>query len=54
MDFDHLPGKRKVDTVSQMVTDLEPWEKILREIAKTELVCSNCHRIRTRDRQSGI
>lgn len=54
MDFDHLPGTRKVNSVSAMVTLLCPWEKIMAEIRKCELVCSNCHRIRTNARQTGL
>ena len=45
MHFDHLPGSIKVSGLSQMRT----WslEKIKTEIAKCELVCANCHAIRT-------
>ena len=50
MDFDHLPGRRKVDAVSQMALDVLKWKTIEEEIAKCELVCANCHRIRTHNR----
>ena len=43
MDFDHLEDK--VDLVSRMVS-CGP-ERILAEVAKCDLVCANCHRIRT-------
>ena len=26
------------------------WERVQAEIAKCEIVCANCHRVRTRDR----
>jgi hypothetical protein len=45
MDFDHQRDKRAAvaKLVSQMVTE----EALLCEIAKCEVVCANCHRIRT-------
>lgn len=46
MQWDHLPGSAKIDEVSNMVR-----EKILKEIAKCEPVCANCHCIRTYERR---
>lgn len=51
MDFDHRPGEVKVNCVGIMVAHGWSWEKIETEIAKCDLVCSNCHRIRTRKRR---
>lgn len=44
MDFDHVRGE-KVAGISQMWC----WnhEKVLVELAKCDLVCANCHRVRT-------
>lgn len=50
MDFDHLDASEKTDAVSQMIRRVLTWETIEAEIAKCELVCSNCHRIRTWNR----
>lgn len=47
MDFDHVRGS-KAESVSQMQS--ESYITILMEIAKCELVCANCHRIRTDSR----
>jgi hypothetical protein len=47
MDFDHLRDKEF--NISHMVRN-NSWDKILAELAKCELVCSNCHRLRTRTR----
>lgn len=47
MDFDHLPEFDKRYTISKMVQMQCKIETILEEIAKCELVCANCHRIRT-------
>ncbi len=44
MDFDHVRGE-KVSGISQMQN--WPHFKLKEEIAKCEVVCSNCHRIRT-------
>jgi hypothetical protein len=44
MDFDHANGD-KAATVSQMM--FAPEADVLREIQKCELVCANCHRVRT-------
>lgn len=46
MDFDHL-GDDKEYIISQMVGSGFGIESIQREIDKCELVCSNCHRVRT-------
>lgn len=48
LDFDHLPGAEKTKNVALMWGF--SWEKVLAEIAKCEVVCSNCHRHRTRIR----
>jgi len=45
MDFDHRQGEEKVRGVSAMVG--QSPETILLEIAKCDLVCANCHRVRT-------
>ena len=48
LEFDHLPGKEKTRTVASLV--YHSWEKIWSEVAKCEVVCSNCHSIRTIER----
>lgn len=50
MDFDHLSGTSKVMDVSTMAKQGLARQRILDEIAKCELVCANCHRIRTKQR----
>jgi hypothetical protein len=44
MDFDHVIGEKKFE-VSKMV--LRSLQSILDEIAKCDLVCACCHRVRT-------
>ncbi len=45
MDFDHVRGV-KLFRVSAMQG--QAWDRVLAEIAKCDLVCANCHRIRTK------
>lgn len=49
MDFDHRPGTKKVINVSQ-ICKRGSERQIYEEIAKCDLVCSNCHRQRTHSR----
>lgn len=53
MDFDHLPGFKKDFTIGSP-SNWTSISRIKREIAKTEVVCSNCHRIRTHARKNGL
>lgn len=50
MQWDHRPGVDKVMNVSRMIALKPNREAILAEIAKCDLVCANCHAIRTFDR----
>lgn len=55
MEYDHRPGEIKKGLVSAMVAGCRSFESILMEIAKCDLVCANCHRIRTEGRNwSGL
>lgn len=47
MDFDHRPGSDKINDVALMTRSNWSLEKIKKEIEKCEVVCANCHRIRT-------
>lgn len=51
MDFDHRDGSQKDDAISRMVTQRVLRKEIEKEIKKCDLVCSNCHRERTYQRQ---
>lgn len=48
MDFDHVRGE-KVANVGSLTTFSNV--KLMAEIAKCDLVCANCHRIRTQARR---
>jgi hypothetical protein len=47
MQWDHLPLYDKVDCVSNLMRTSRGRQKVIEEIAKCELVCANCHAIRT-------
>jgi hypothetical protein len=49
MDFDHRPYEHKVSNIAALMWAKE--DQILREIAKCDLVCANCHRLRTKRRR---
>lgn len=48
MDLDHRDPTNKIQNVGKLIN--QSWEKILLEIDKCDVVCSNCHRIRTYNR----
>lgn len=54
LEFDHLPeyGPRQI-TVSKLATAFTSIKALLVEIAKCEVVCANCHNIRTENRRKG-
>jgi hypothetical protein len=54
MDFDHVQPVLKAGTISRMVKDASSVKKFIKELDKCEVVCSNCHRIRTRVRQEVV
>ena len=49
LDFDHRPGTIKVTNISWMRT--VGFAKIKEEMRKCDVVCANCHRLRTADRR---
>lgn len=49
MDFDHV-GDDKVDNITTMCKNGRSEQALLAEMAKCEIVCANCHRIRSQQR----
>lgn len=47
MDFDHRDPKLKKFTIGCAVVSSKRWADILEEIDKCDVVCANCHRLRT-------
>lgn len=55
MDFDHINPANKTYNISSMVCSGKKLQEIEVEISKCEIVCANCHRIRTyKQRESGL
>lgn len=53
LDFDHLPGTEKSFNIGQGMRHMK-WDAIIEEMLKCEIVCANCHRVRTWKRANGI
>jgi hypothetical protein len=52
MEFDHVPERGPKSFTISTHFYWKAWDVVLAEIAKCDLVCSNCHKIRTRDRRA--
>lgn len=51
LEFDHMPGfEKKFDIARAVSGSTRSWKAIQKEIDKCEIVCANCHRIRTMTR----
>lgn len=53
MDFDHREESKKSYNIGSMFAHHYSRELIQTEVDKCDLVCANCHRIRTRNRRTG-
>lgn len=51
LEFDHRPSEDKSFDISRAISgSTRSWKLIQEEINKCDIVCSNCHRIRTMER----
>jgi hypothetical protein len=50
MDFNHVNGDKKFSIANKSMTGIE---QIRKEMEKCEVVCANCHRVRTWKRANG-
>lgn len=50
MDFDHREPDQKEFTIARAYSSLYGQKKLEAEVAKCDVVCSNCHRVRTHER----
>jgi len=50
LDFDHRPGCVKLFDIGKAAN--RSWSSVLLELGKCDVVCANCHRVRTFDRRS--
>ena len=49
LEFDHLPGYEKLDSPGNLVRRYG-WRTVKAEVEKCEVVCANCHKVRSYDR----
>ena len=49
LEFDHVHG-HKIDEISHLLSQSYGWPAIEAEIAKCEVRCANCHRLKTLER----
>lgn len=54
MEWDHRPGVAKFSELSSIITKTNSRRRVLEEIAKCDLVCANCHAVRTFNRIRGV
>ena len=54
MDFDRRDGEQKEFNISEAWHRGIPIARVIKEIAKCDVVCATCHRIRTWNRSQGI
>lgn len=47
LEFDHREPESKKYSISRLRTKKIPWDEVIAEIGKCDIVCANCHRIRT-------
>jgi hypothetical protein len=50
LEFDHKPEFNKIDVVYRVLRNYGP-EAAWQEVAKCDVVCANCHKIRTYQRE---
>ena len=53
MQFDHVRGKKEF-MLGKVVNFMVSMERVLAEVAKCDVVCSNCHHARTYLRRTGV
>ena len=52
LDFDHIDPSTKIDSISGLVSRGSAWWRIEEELAKCQLLCANCHRVKTFEKQA--
>jgi 5-methylcytosine-specific restriction endonuclease McrA len=51
LEFDHIDPKTKSFSIARAIASTLSWENILKEIAKCQILCANCHKIKTAEQQ---
>lgn len=53
LDFDHINPSNKLFNIADSPRK-QSWKKVLEEISKCQVLCANCHRIKTVKEQNNI
>lgn len=51
LEFDHIDPASKSFSIARAMNNTVSWEAILLEIKKCQVLCANCHRIKTSEEQ---
>lgn len=51
LEFDHIDPATKSFSIARGIASTLSWERILVEIAKCQILCANCHKIKTAQEQ---
>jgi hypothetical protein len=47
LEFDHIDPTKKSFGIAKALTYTFSWERILNEVSKCQILCANCHKIKT-------
>jgi hypothetical protein len=53
LQFDHVRGVKLAD-ISALVNANRSWDIIVSEMQKCDIVCANCHAVRTAERRTDV
>ena len=53
MEWDHLPGTEKLEDISNLARHGKT-RQFHPELVKSELICANCHAVRSYERRNGV
>jgi hypothetical protein len=52
LEFDHVDPSTKSFSIARAMHDIVSWDKLIAEIQKCQILCANCHKIKTAEEQS--
>lgn len=52
LEFDHKDPSTKSFAIAAAIANTRSWDKILTEINKCQILCANCHKIKTSSEQN--
>lgn len=51
LEFDHIDPKTKSFSIARAIGDIRSWDEIQKELKKCQVLCANCHKIKTAEEQ---